>query len=69
MAYDKVLELYHQNRTFGFYLIRLISQRLLDDYATLRDTALAARHGAAPGSAGNVGSPSQEAIRSGRLHE
>jgi hypothetical protein len=69
VAYDKVLELYHQNRTFGFYLIRLISQRLLDNYATLRDTALAARHAAAPDSAGKVSSPSQEAMRSGRLHE
>ena len=48
IAYDKVLELYHQNRTFGFYLIRLVIQRLLDDYAMVRAAALAARN-AAPG--------------------
>jgi hypothetical protein len=47
MANDKVIELYHQNRTFGFYLIRLVSQRLLDDYAMLRKAAGAARNAAA----------------------
>ena len=31
MATEKVLELYHQDRRFGFYLIRLVSQRLLED--------------------------------------
>ncbi len=45
---DKVLQLYHQNPKFGFSLIRLISQRLLDDYAVLRDASLAARNAAAP---------------------
>jgi CRP/FNR family transcriptional regulator, cyclic AMP receptor protein len=49
MATDKVLELYHQNRRFGFYLIRLVSQRLLEDYASLRDRVVAARDGAVPG--------------------
>jgi CRP/FNR family transcriptional regulator, cyclic AMP receptor protein len=49
MANDKVLELYHQNRTFGFYLIRLVSQRLLDDYAMVRDAARAARNASGAG--------------------
>jgi len=43
MPNDKVLELYHQNRKFGFYLIRLISQRLLEDYAAMRDAVQRAR--------------------------
>ncbi len=43
MATEKVLELYHQDRRFGFYLIRLVSQRLLEDYASLRDRVVAAR--------------------------
>jgi CRP/FNR family transcriptional regulator, cyclic AMP receptor protein len=45
MATDKVLELYHQDRRFGFYLIKLVSQRLLEDYASLRDGVVAARGG------------------------
>lgn len=48
MATDKVLELYHQDRRFGFYLIRLVSQRLLEDYASLRDGVVAARNGTVP---------------------
>jgi CRP/FNR family transcriptional regulator, cyclic AMP receptor protein len=52
MANDKVLELYHQNRQFGFYLIRLVSQRLLEDYASLRDRVVAARDGTVPRSGG-----------------
>jgi CRP/FNR family transcriptional regulator, cyclic AMP receptor protein len=48
MAIDKVLELYHQNRRFGFYLIQLVSQRLLEDYASLRDRVIAARDGTVP---------------------
>jgi hypothetical protein len=52
MAIDKVLELYHQNRQFGFYLIRLVSQRLLEDYASLRDRVVAARDGTVPRSGG-----------------
>jgi len=39
MSNDKVLELYHQNRKFGFFLIRLVSQRLLDDYMMVRAAA------------------------------
>ena len=45
MATDKVLELYHQDRRFGFYLIRPVSRRLLEDYASLRDKVIAARDG------------------------
>jgi CRP/FNR family transcriptional regulator, cyclic AMP receptor protein len=54
MATDKVLELYHQDRRFGFYLIRLVSQRLLEDYASLRDGVVAARGGALPLSGGEA---------------
>ena len=54
MAIDKVLELYHQNRQFGFYLIRLVSQRLLEDYAPLRDKVIAARDETVPGSGGEA---------------
>jgi len=54
MATDKVLELYHQNRQFGFYLIRLVSQRLLEDYASLRDRVVAARDGTVPRSGGEA---------------
>lgn len=48
MATDKVLELYHQDRRFGFYLIRLVSRRLLEDYASLRDRVVAARDTTVP---------------------
>ena len=54
MATDKVLELYHQNRQFGFYLIRLVSQRLLEDYASLRDRVIASRDGTVPRSGGEA---------------
>ena len=54
MATEKVLELYHQDRRFGFYLIRLVSQRLLEDYGSLRDRVVAARDGAVPRSGGEV---------------
>jgi two-component system, NarL family, nitrate/nitrite response regulator NarL len=54
MPTDKVLELYHQDRRFGFYLMRLVSQRLLEDYASLRDGVLAARDGAVPRSGGEA---------------
>ncbi len=37
IANDKVLELFHQNPKFGRYLITLVIQRLLDDYAKVRD--------------------------------
>jgi CRP/FNR family transcriptional regulator, cyclic AMP receptor protein len=36
---DKVLQLYHQNPKLGLYLIRIVSQRLLENYATLRDAS------------------------------
>ena len=54
MATDKVLELYYQDRRFGFYLIRLVSQRLLEDYGSLRDRVVAARDGAVPRSGGEA---------------
>lgn len=38
MATEKVLELYHQDGRFGFYMIRLVSQRLLEDYASLQSS-------------------------------
>jgi hypothetical protein len=38
---DKITQLYYQNPTFGFYLIRLIIQRLQDDYAKLCKAACA----------------------------
>ena len=59
MAIDKVLELYHQNRRFGFYLIRLVSQRLLEDYASLRDRLASAREGTVPRSGGGEASPAR----------
>jgi len=31
------LQLYHQNPKLGLYLIRLVIQRLLENYAALRD--------------------------------
>ena len=54
MATEKVLELYHQDRRFGFYLIRLVSQRLLEDYGSLRDRVVAARIGNVPQSGGEA---------------
>jgi hypothetical protein len=36
VANDKILQLYHQNPKFGFYLIRLVIERLEEDYARLR---------------------------------
>jgi hypothetical protein len=45
---DKVLELYHQNPKFGRYLISLIIQRLLEDYARLRDMRFPAGGGSVP---------------------
>ena len=54
MATEKVLELYHHDRRFGFYLIRLVSQRLLEDYGSLRDRVVAARIGNVPQSGGEA---------------
>ena len=39
---DKVLQLYHQNPKLGFYLIRLVIARLLENYAKSRDSSAAA---------------------------
>jgi hypothetical protein len=33
IADEKVLQLYYQNPTFGFYLVKLVTHRLLDDYS------------------------------------
>lgn len=35
ISYDKVLELYFQNPTFGFYLLKLTSKRLLQNVARM----------------------------------
>jgi len=53
MSNAKALELYHQNPRFGFYLIQLITQRMLENYTRLR----AALDALGPGPAGNVGPP------------
>ena len=58
VATEKVLELYHQDRRFGFYLIRLVSQRLLEDYASLRDRVDAACNETVP-RAGGEASPAR----------
>src|SRR5665213_1543742 len=42
ISYDKVLELYFQNPTFGFYLLKLTSKRLLQNVARM-EKALEAR--------------------------
>jgi len=42
ISYDKVLELYFQNPTFGFYLLKLTSKRLLQNVARM-EQALEAR--------------------------
>jgi hypothetical protein len=46
ITYDKVRELYFQNPTFGFYLLRLSSERLLQNVARL-EHALAQKTGTA----------------------
>lgn len=48
ITYDKVRELYFQNPTFGFYLLRLSSERLLQNVARL-ENALAQSTAAATG--------------------
>jgi hypothetical protein len=46
ISYDKVSELYFQNPSFGFYFLKLTSQRLLQNVGRL-EQALAERSGAA----------------------
>ncbi len=46
ITYDKVRELYFQNPTFGFYLLRLSSERLLQNIARL-EGIVADRHAGA----------------------
>ena len=36
IAHDKVVELYYQNPSFGFYLLRLMTHRLLQNYFKLQ---------------------------------
>ena len=38
ITYDKVRELYFQNPSFGFYFLRLTSQRMLENIARLEET-------------------------------
>jgi hypothetical protein len=52
---DKLLELYHQNPKFGRYLMTLVIQRLLDDYAKMRDRRTTVGSGPAPGMSGGLG--------------
>ncbi|HXV50367.1 MAG TPA: cyclic nucleotide-binding domain-containing protein [Candidatus Binatia bacterium] len=40
IADEKVLQLYHQNPTFGFYLVKLVTHRLLDDYSKSQSAGL-----------------------------
>ena len=57
ITYDKVQELYFQNPTFGFYFLRLTTERLLQNITRL-ETMLAQRElgvGASPAPA-----PAQE---------
>jgi hypothetical protein len=35
-----VLQLYYQNPTFGFYLVKLVTHRLLDDYSKSQHAGL-----------------------------
>ena len=49
ITYDKVQELYFQNPTFGFYFLRLTTERLLQNVARL-EAALARREFAASAS-------------------
>jgi CRP-like cAMP-binding protein len=47
ITYEKVSELYFQNPTFGFYFLKLTSERLLQNVQRL-ERELAARKAAAP---------------------
>jgi Cyclic nucleotide-binding domain len=47
ISYDKVRELYFQNPSFGFYLLRLVSERLLQNVDRM-EQALEARKRPAP---------------------
>jgi CRP-like cAMP-binding protein len=39
IEHDTIVQLYYQNPRFGFYLIRLVIQRLEEDYARLREAS------------------------------
>ena len=47
ISYDKVRELYFQNPSFGFYLLRLASERLLQNVDRM-ERVIEAHNGAAP---------------------
>ena len=40
IADEKVLQLYYQNPTFGFYLVKLVTHRLLEDYFKSRPAGI-----------------------------
>ncbi len=50
ITYDKLLELYFQNPEFGYYFLRLSSERLLQNVARLE--AIIARNASRPEAAG-----------------
>ena len=51
---DRVLQLYYQNPKFGLYLIKLVIQRLLDNYTKLRDSPLPVRSVSESGRSGSA---------------
>src|SRR6266567_1533093 len=59
ITYDKVQELYFQNPTFGFYFLRLTTERLLQNITRL-ETMLAQRELAAGASAAPAPAPARK---------
>jgi CRP-like cAMP-binding protein len=59
ITYDKVQELYFQNPTFGFYFLRLTTERLLQNITRL-ETMLAQRELGAPPAPAPASAPAQE---------
>ena len=45
MSDDQVLRLYYQNPKFGFYIVRLITRRLIENYETFASEQTASRGG------------------------
>jgi hypothetical protein len=56
ITYDKVRELYFQNPDFGFYFLRLTSERMLQNIARLENTVASLRAAQAQPMPGNVAS-------------
>jgi hypothetical protein len=56
ITYDKVRELYFQNPAFGFYFLRLTSERMLQNIARLENTVASLRAAQAQPVAGKVAS-------------